>query len=424
MTFNPERIRPQFPALIANPVDEAGMQPVFLDNPAGTQVPQVVIDAVNECYLHHNMCLGGRFEYSQRSERRVEESRSLMADFLNAVRPEEIVFGPNMTTLMFSLSRAIGATLSPGDEILVTRMDHDSNIAPWLRLAEDRDLVIKWVEINPQDCTLDLNSLQDQLSARTKVVAVAHTANTVGTTNPIKVISELAHSAGAICIVDAVQGVPHVPIDVQDLDCDFLLCSSYKFFGPHLGIMYGKYDLMDSLPAYQVRPAYKSPPGRFETGMPNFEAIAGLRAALGYIAGIGRDYGQSYIRRYSEFNGKRLDLKLGMAVMRNYERELLVYLIDMLHRVPGTTIYGITEPDRYDERVPTVSFTLEGHTPPAIADFLGQHHIQVWDGNNYAVEIMKSLGQEQHGLVRVGPVHYNTFAEVDRLETALMKLVD
>jgi cysteine desulfurase family protein (TIGR01976 family) len=424
MTFDPANVRPLFPALNENPVDENGTQSVFFDNPAGTQVSRYVIDAVAACYVHHNMCLGGEFAMSKRSESQVHLTRTRMAEFLNAARPEEIVFGPNMTTLNFALSRAIGRWLSPGDEIVITRMDHDANVSPWLLVADDYDLVIKWADINADDATLDMQSLENALSPRTKIVATAHTSNAVGTINPVQRIAELAHNAGAIYVVDAVQGTPHVPIDVQALDCDFLLCSSYKFFGPHLGIMYGKYDLLAELPAYKVRPSHDEPPDRWETGMLNFEAIAGLRGALEYIASLGRQYGQDYAAAYLGLEDWRLDFKLAMETVRIYERQLAVHLIDMLRRVPGVTIHGITDPARFAERVPTVAFTMQGYRSQEIAEHLGRHHIQIWHGDYYAVELMNRLGHAEDGMARIGPVHYNTKQEIDRLEAALMRLVD
>lgn len=424
MSFDSTNVRHLFPALNQNPIDDAGTQPVFFDNPAGTQVPQPVIDAVTNAYIHHNMCLGGEFEISRRSEEQVYLTRTRMAEFLNAARGEEIVFGPNMTTLSFGLSRAIGKTLSPGDEIILSRLDHDANISPWLRIAEDGGLTIKWIDVNTEDATLDLSTLEAALNERTMVVATCHTSNAVGTINPVGRIAELAHSAGALYVVDAVQGAPHVPIDVQAIDCDFLICSSYKFFGPHLAVMYGKYDLLAELPVYKVRPAHDEPPDRWETGMPSFESIAGLRGAMDYIGWIGREFGADHVGKFGSFSGGRLDLKRGMETMRLYEQELAAYLIDMMGRVPGVTIHGISDKARLDERVPTVAFTMAGHTAQEIAAHLGRHHIQIWHGNYYAVEIMRRLGHGEHGMARVGPVHYNSTAEIDRLEVALMKLVD
>ncbi len=271
MTLDTKKIRQNFPSI--------SIQRVFLDNPAGTQVPQGVIDAVSNYYTSMNANAGGTFATSQRSDEMVQSVRQSMADFLHASRPEEIVFGPNMTTLNFNLSRALAKTLKPGDEIVLTRMDHDANIAPWLLIAEDHDLVVRWVDIDPSNCTLDMDSLEAALTDRTRIVATIHASNAVGTINPVNQIAEMAHAAGAYFVVDAVQSAPHIPIDVQAIDCDFLLCSAYKFFGPHIGILWGRYELLESLPVYKVRPAKDKPPYRWETGTPSFETIAEIGRA-------------------------------------------------------------------------------------------------------------------------------------------------
>lgn len=398
MPLNPTAIRARFPAL-NRPVDDDGSLPVFFDNPAGTQVPQRVINAVTDYYLTMNANHGGAFATSQRSDAMVYEARLAAANFLNASRPEEIVFGPNMTTLNFSLSRAIGKTLAPDDEIVVTRMDHDANIAPWLRIAEDHHLQVRWVDIDVEDCTLDMSSLERALSRKTRVIATVHASNAVGTVNPVVKIADLAHDMGALYVLDAVQSAPHIPIDVQAIDCDFLLCSAYKFFGPHIGIMWGRYDLLAELPVYKVRPADNLPPYRWETGTQSFETLAGTAAALAYID------------------------EIGMDAIVEYERELTGYLIERLQALSGIHIYGITDPALFTQRVPTVSFTMQGHHPRAIAEHLANRHIYVWDGNYYALAIMKRLGLEEvGGAVRVGPVHYNTREEIDRLVAALQDL--
>lgn len=419
MTLDLNAIRTQFPALQQT---VGGVTPVFFDNPAGTQVPQRTIDAVRAYYTDMNANAGGAFVTSQRSDAMVAETRVRMADFLNAPDPADIVFGPNMTTLNFALSRALARNFSSDDEIVVTRMDHDANVAPWLHVAADHNLTVKWVDINPADCTLDMDSLEAALSERTKIVATVHASNAVGTINPIPRIAEMAHAAGALHIVDAVQSAPHIPIDVQALGCDFLLCSAYKFFGPHLGIMWGKHDLLADLPAYKVRPAKDKPPYRWETGTPTFELISALGATLDYLTEIGREYGMPYKDQFPGFGGRQIELKAGMAALQAYERELVTHLIEMLQTIPGVTIWGITDPARYAERVPTVVFTHEQYTAEQIAAHCGQQQIFVWDGNYYAQEIMERLGFAAHGMVRVGLAHYNTHDEIDRLEAALQGL--
>jgi cysteine desulfurase family protein (TIGR01976 family) len=419
-TLNIDAIRAQFPAL-QQPVD-GGKLPVFFDNPAGTQVPRQVIDAVTHYYTAMNANSGGVFATSQRSDAMSYDVRVKMADFLHAPRPEEIVFGPNMTTLNFALSRAIGRTLKAGDEIVLTRMDHDANVAPWLRIAEDYDLVVRWADIDDEHCTLDMNTLEAALTERTRVVATVHASNAVGTVNPVEQIAQMAHAAGALYIVDAVQSAPHIPIDVQQIGCDFLLCSAYKFFGPHIGVLWGRYDLLAELPAYKVRPSKDKPPYRWETGTPSFETIAGVGAAVDYLNDIGRQHNQEYVAQFPGFGGRQLELKAAMTVLGDYERDLVTHLIDVLQAMPDVRIYGLTNPSRYQERVPTVVFTMKGKTPVEIAKHLAQHHIYVWDGNYYAVEIMKRLGYEVDGLVRVGLAHYNTHEEIEQFEAAMKQL--
>jgi cysteine desulfurase family protein (TIGR01976 family) len=319
-----------------------------------------------------------------------------------------------MTTLTFNLSRAIGKTLEPGDEIVVTRLDHDANIAPWVAL-EEQGAVVRYVDFDPADCTLDISGLTALLTTRTRLVAVGYASNAVGTINDVSRITELAHEAGAWVYVDAVHYAPHGPIDVQAIDCDFLVCSTYKFFGPHLGALYGRYELLDALPAYKVRPADNDPPAKFETGTQSFEALAGATAAVNYLASVGRRFGGEFAESPSS-KGRRRDLKAGLAAIRAYELGQCQRLIEGLQDIPGLRIYGITEPDRFDQRVPTVSFTLEGTTPNAVARRLDEANIFVWDGNFYALAVTERLGIEEHGgLVRVGLAHYNTAEEVDML---------
>lgn len=417
MTLDIEAIRDQFPAL--HQPAEDGELPVFFDNPAGTQVPQAVIDAVTRYYTRMNGNSGGVFATSQQSDAMVRRVREQAADFLNAPSADEIVFGANMTTLNFALSRALGKTLAPGDEIVLTRMDHDANVQPWRRIAEDYNLVVRWADIHIDDCTLDMDSLEAALTERTKIVAAVHASNAAGTINPVRQIADMAHAAGALYVVDAVQSTPHIPIDVQAIGCDFLLCSAYKYFGPHIGVMWGRYDLLASLPVYKVRPSKDKPPYRWETGTPSFETIAAVGAALDYLAGIGRDYGADYREEFSNFSGNRQDLKVAMTALGEYERELAAHLIEVLQRTPGVHIAGISDLNRLQERVPTVIFTKDGHTPHAINEHLSRHHIYAWDGNYYAVEIMKRLGYEENGMVRVGLAHYNTHVEIDRFEQVL-----
>ena len=405
-------LRGEFPAL----QQRAGGRPlIFMDGPGGTQVHGSVIEAMKQYLTEANSNAGGAFLFSQRTDETVTAARTAMADLLNAALPEEIVFGPNMTSLTFNLSRAIGQTLAPGDEIVVTRLDHDANIAPWLALQE-QGIVVRHADFDPGDCTLDLDSLEEAITPRTKLVALGYASNAVGSINDVARAASLAHTAGAWLYVDAVHYVPHGPIDVQALDCDFLVCSVYKFFGPHLGALYGRFALLESLPAYKARPAGDAPPHKFETGTPSFEAMAGTTAAVDYFASIGHRYGTELAAQYAGFEGRRLDLKTGMTAIRAYESGLCDKLVTGLREIPGLRIYGITDPARLDQRVPTLSFTLEGMSPEETARRLNEANIFVWNGNFYALAVTERLGLEgRGGLLRVGLVHYNTAQEVDLL---------
>lgn len=412
MSFDVAAVRAQFPSLHYMPPG-ASVPAVFFDNPAGTQVPQPVIDAVVGYFQTMNANSGGAFATSCASDEMVVEARARAAALLNAWNSDEIVFGPNMTTLNFSLSRALALRLNPGDEIVLTRMDHDANVSPWLRIAQDRGLTVRYADIREQDCTLDLATLENALNERTRIVATVHASNAVGTINPVRYIAELAHAVGAIYVVDAVQSTPHILIDVQAIGCDFLLCSAYKFFGPHVGILWGKYDLLSDLPAYKVRPAKDSPPHRWETGTPAFELIAGVKAAIDYLASLG-----------GETHNIRAGIVAAMDRIGAYERQLANHLIGILQAQPGIHIYGITDAHRLNERVPTVVFAHDRLSPRQIAEGLARHHIYVWDGNYYALEIMRRLNRESDGLVRVGLAHYNTHDEIDRFGAALAQVLD
>jgi cysteine desulfurase family protein (TIGR01976 family) len=347
-----------------------------------------------------------------------------MADMLNASRREEIVFGANMTTLTLSLSRALARTFNSGDEIVVTRLDHDANISPWLLAAEDRGCKITWVDFDVEDCTLKLDDFERALAKKPKLVAFGYASNAVGTINPVHRITKMAHEAGALVYVDAVQYAPHGPIDVQDIGCDFLVCSAYKFFGPHAGILYGRYDLLDGLTAYKVRPAPARPPGKFETGTQNHEGIAGVLGAVEYLAWVGETFGgEGEAWREAGFSGQKLSVHKGLAAIRSYEMDLSRALIEAIESVPGTRIYGITDPKKMDQRVPTVSFRLEGKPPREVAELLDKENIYVWDGNYYALAVTDRLGVESSGgMVRVGAAHYNTVDEVARFGEALKKI--
>lgn len=415
-------LRVQFPALQQK--DEKGRPYVFFDGPGGTQVPGAVIDAIAHYYTHANSNSHGNFLYSARTDATVMAAREAVADFLNAPSPQEVVFGPSMTNLTFNLSRAIGAQLGSGDEIVVTRLDHDANVSPWLALQE-QGIVIKYADFDVEDCTLDLAHFKSLLSDKTKLVAIGYASNAVGTINPVKKIGALAHEVGARVWIDAVHYAPHGPIDVQDIDCDFLVCSVYKFFGPHIAVAWGCYDLLDALPAYKVRPAGDDPPHKFETGTGNFEGMAGTTAAVNYLAQLGDQFGAAFEAQWTEagFTGRRLALKKAMTAIANYELTLLERLVEGLVAIPGVRIYGITDKAQFYQRTPTIAFTKDRVKPETIAKVLGQNSIFVWDGHHYALEVVKRLGlYDRGGMVRVGIVHYNTAAEVDRLLAVLRDL--
>ena len=410
--FDVHTVRKNFPSLKQT---QDGRQVVFFDNPGGTQVPGTVVEAMNHYLLHDNANHGGAYGTSSRSDAMIEEAHRAMADMLGAASADEIVFGPNMTSLTFTLSRALAHWLKPGDDVVVTRLDHDANISPWMLLARDRGANLRWVDFRTEDCTLDMDDLERQLSRQTKIVACAYASNAVGTINDVKTITEMVHHAGAMIFIDAVQYAPHGLIDVQAMDCDFLVCSAYKFFGPHQGVLYGKFDLLDRLPAYKVRPAKDRPPYKFETGTQNHEGIAGTLAAVDYLASLSGSADPELSRRER--------LSAAMKWNEEYGRVLVSRLINGLQHVTGLHIYGIKDPDRFGKRVPTVAFRIDGLSPRQVAEYLGDKGIFVWDGNYYALAVTERLGfEDKGGMVRVGLVHYNTEEEVDRLLEELNRL--
>lgn len=404
--LDPIPLRAQFPAL---QLEVNGKTAVYLDGPGGTQSPKRVIDAMGGYLSFGSSNLGGSFVTSQYADRITENAREAMADLLNASRPEEIVFGQNMTSLTMSFSRALARTWNAGDEIIVTRLDHDANISPWLLAAEDRGVTVRWLDFHPEDCTLALESLPNLLTKKTRLLAISYASNAVGTITDVKTAVSQAHAAGALVYVDAVHYTPHGLVDVQDLDCDFLACSVYKFFGPHTGVLYGKYAHLNSLTAYKVRPATNQPPGKWETGTQSFESLAGVTAAVEYIASVGGEVGT-----------RRERIVKSMANTKAYEMALSERFLAGATAVPGLKVYGITDVEMLAGRTPTFAVSLAGYTPAAVAAKLGEQGIFVWDGHYYAIAVMERLGLlDKGGLVRIGFAHYNTIAEVDRLLEAL-----
>jgi cysteine desulfurase family protein (TIGR01976 family) len=413
--FDVEALRAEFPALAR---EQDGRPVAFLDGPGGTQVPQRVIDAVVGYYRDMNANHEGAFTTSALSDAVVEEAHGAVADFLGAASPDEIKFGQNMSSLTLHLGRSIGSTLGPRDEIIVTTLDHEANISTWKAMAADRGVTVHQVDIRSEDVTLDLEDLEAKLGPRTRLVAVGYASNAVGSINPVKAIIERAHEVGALTFVDAVAYAPHGPIDVGDLDTDFLATSVYKWFGPHLGALYGKAGILDDLPAFKVRPATD----RFETGTQSFEAIAGALAATDYLRDVGRTYGDvAGAPGAADASERRRELVAAMVAIAGYERALVTRLITGLEAIPGVTIHGITDPTRYAaERVPTVSISIDGVHPHDAAETLGRQGIYVWDGDFYATSLIEALGKAgTGGILRIGLVHYNTAAEVDRTLGAL-----
>ena len=401
-------VRQQFPSL---ELQVNGQPAAFLDGPAGTQVPRQVIEAMRDYFQQANANTCGAFLTSQRTDEMLAGARRAMADFLHC-GSEEVSFGPNMTTITFALARAIGRELKAGDEIVVTTLDHDANVAPW-RALEEKGVVVRQVDIRAEDCTLDLEDLRRKITAKTKLVAVGYASNAVGTINPVAEITKLAHQAGALMFVDAVHYAPHGPVDVKAIDCDFLACSPYKFFGPHMGVLYGKKEHLLRFRPYKVRPAPDTLPDRWETGTQTHEGIAGVAAAVDYFSELGR-------RCDATAKGRRAALLAGYRATGAYERELATKLIGGLLAIPGLTFYGIRDPKRFGERCSTVSVRLAKGTPTDAAKFLGERGIFTWDGNFYALNLTERLGvQDKGGVLRIGLVHYNTAEEVDRLLAGL-----
>lgn len=417
MQYDIERIRAEFPALA---LTDNGKRRIYFDNPAGTQVPVRVTDQMVKCMIEANANLGGYFPTSENADAVMAGAREAMADLLNAPSPDDIVFGQNMTTMTLHVSRSIGQTLSSGDEIILSRMDHDANVTPWVLLARDLGLVIKWLPFNLETFEFELNELDKLITEKTRLLCIGGASNLTGTVHDIKSICAKAKASNVWTYIDAVQSVPHVSTDVQDLDCDFLACSAYKFFGPHQGMLYGRREIMQQLQPYKVRPAPEEMPGAYETGTQCHEGAAGVAAAVDYYAWIGETMAQDYFHRNAGFCGRRQFVHAAMNYLFDYEATLAQHLISGLQQLPGVRIQGISHPDAMSRRVPTVSFTVDGDSPDRIAKALACENIFVWSGHNYALEAATVLGiVDKGGAVRVGPVHYNTIEELDELLNAL-----
>ena len=379
-------------------------------------MPQRVIDAVSGYLRESNANTGGAYATSRHTDAMIAQARAAMADFLHCAA-DEVVFGPNMTTLTYAMSRAIGRDLKAGDEILLTRLDHDANFSPWIQMAEDRGVTVRVAEFREEDCTLDMSDLASKINRNTKLVAVGYASNAVGTINPVKEIIRLAHDVGALAYIDAVHYGPHGLIDVAALDCDFLVCSTYKFFGPHMGVLCGKREHLQRFRPYKVRPLTDAVPFRWEWGTLNHECIAGITACVDYIADIG-----------NEGSSRRAAIEAAYAVIHEHERALVERMMAGLKSIPGLQIYGITDPARFNERCGTFAVRdvsgKPGRTPLELATKLGERGFFTWDGNYYALNLTEHLDVEKSGgFLRIGLVHYNTAEEVDRLLSALCEIV-
>jgi cysteine desulfurase family protein (TIGR01976 family) len=415
MALDIDAIRSQFPSLSET---DGGLPRIYFDNPAGTQVPRSVTERMADCMLGASANLGGYFRTSGLAGDIVAEAQLAMAKFVNAPSPDEIVFGQNMTSLTFHVSRSIGRLFNAGDQIVLSRMDHDANVEPWVLMARDHDLEIRWLPFDTETYEFDLSLLDGILNEKTRLVCVCGASNLTGTINDVAAISDKARDAGAWTFIDAVQSAPHIVTDVQAIGCDFLVCSAYKFFGPHQGILWGQREVFEQLEPYKVRPAPDSIPWCFAPGTASHEGMAGTTAALDYLAWIGTTMAGAPAER-------KPAMRAATEMLFDYEQELSQRLVAGLESLPGITVQGITAPDRMQWRVPTVSFTHGSLAPDDIAEALAKRNIFVWSGHNYAVEAAAALGiLETGGAVRVGPVHYNRVEEIDTLLNALEAIID
>ena len=413
MALNIKTIREQFPALA---LKDEGKARIYLDNPGGTQVPRQVLERMEHYLIHTNANHGGPFRTSVESDKVLEDAHQGMADLLNAKSADEIIFGANMTSLTFAVSRSIGRLLKRGDAILLTRMDHDGNVGPWLHLAEDLGLEVKWLNFDLKTYEYDLEEAEAIFKNNNiKLAAINYASNCLGTINNVKALTEMAHHLETLVFVDAVQYVPHGPTDVQDIGCDFLACSPYKFFGPHQGVLWGKAEILEKLAAYKVRPADNTAPGKFETGTQLHEGQAGTLGVLEYLEWLGETMGTEYHKNFPEFSGRRKNLHAAMLAIQDYEQTLSSRLIEGLQNLAGVDVKGISASKDLARRVPTVSFTVKNQDPEKVAIKLAAENIFVWHGHNYALEAVRLMGlEESSGVVRIGPVHYNTLEEIDR----------
>lgn len=399
-------IRDRFPGLSRM---HNGHGVAYFDGAAGSQVPQSVIDAIADTLAHHNANRGSVIPTSHEADERIDAAHRAFADFLGAKNPAEVFFGQNMTSLTFAFSRALGRTWNPGDEIIVTRLDHDANVTPWTLAARDAGATVHTIDFNPDDCSLDVASLYSRLNERTRLVAVGYASNAVGTVNPIADISRAARATGALTFIDAVHFAPHGRINVQALGCDFLACSPYKFFGPHLGVMYGRLELLERLNAYKLRPSPSQSPGKWMTGTQSHESICGAAAAVDYIAALADSLQLS----------RPQQLDIAFDRIQQIERSIGDRLLAGLRELRRFKLWGIADSTRWNERVPTFSLTHDSLTPEQLSERLLADGLFTWAGNHYALSFCQHTGLERGGTLRISLMHYNTHDEVERLLMAL-----
>ncbi len=412
MRYDINKVREQFPAL-AREID--GKPIVYFDNPAGTQVPKRVLELMALAMTDYNANLDGFFKTSIEAGILVQEAHDAAADFVNAYDPGEIFFAQSMTALTFMMARSLAHEISEGDEIVLTRIDHDGNVAPWLMLAEDTGAKIKWIDLNPETFELDLDSLDDVLTERTKIVAVNYASNIVGSITDVKRVITAAKAVGALTYIDAVQYAPHGITDVQALGCDMLVCSAYKFYGPHQGIMWARRELLERLKAYKVRASSNRLPEKFASGTESREALAGIVGAMDHYEWVGSAFGGNLEAALTGRNERQANIRSGIQEMHDYELKLTTRLIDGLTSIKGVKIMGITDKADFDRRVTTVSYIQDGHHPDDVAKYMATKGISVWSGHNYGLEPINRLGlMDKGGAIRIGPTHYNTIEEIDR----------
>jgi len=410
MAYDIERVRSAFPSLSET---DGGQPRIYFDNPGGTQICQRSIDRMNEYLVRANTNTHGPFRTSRMTDEIIHETHAALADFVGADDPGEIVFGQNMTTITLHLSRSLAHLLNEGDEIVVTRMDHDANISPWLLVARDRGCTVRWIDFDPQTYRYDEASVDAAITEKTRIVAVGYASNAIGTVNDVASVAEKAHAVGALVFVDAVQFAPHFVMDVKAIGCDILACSPYKFYGPHQGMAWARRDLLESLSPYKVRPADDTLPSRFETGTQSHEGMAATLGAVEHFEWMGTAMGAGGTTR-------RERLVSGMEVLIDYERDLTRHLITGLQAIPGVRVHGLTREEDLTDRVPTVGMVKEGSDPDTLARRLAEANIFTWPGHYYAIEVIERLGLiASGGMLRIGLGQYNTVEEIDRLLNVL-----